>query len=42
MESDYIDSDLKSVSSIDKELEQIVQKQGARVKVVGCGGGGGN
>src|SRR3989338_2256547 len=42
MESDYIDSDLKSVSSIDKELEQIVQRQGARVKVIGCGGGGGN
>ncbi len=42
MVTDYVDSDLKSVSSIDKELEQLVQKQGARVKVVGCGGGGGN
>lgn len=36
------DSDLKSVSTIDKELEVIVQRQGTRVKVVGCGGGGGN
>lgn len=36
------DSELKSVSSIDKELEQLVKKQGARVKVIGCGGGGGN
>ena len=42
MVTDYVDSDLKSVSSIDKELEQLVQKQGAREKVVGCGGGGGN
>ena len=36
------DSDLKSVSTIDKELEVIVQRQGTRVKVIGCGGGGGN
>ncbi|MEK6846698.1 MAG: cell division protein FtsZ [Nanoarchaeota archaeon] len=36
------DSDLKSVAVIDKELESIVQRQGARVKVIGCGGGGGN
>jgi cell division protein FtsZ len=42
MVNDFIDSDLKSVSTIDKELEQLVQKQGARVKVIGCGGGGGN
>ncbi|MBI3333877.1 cell division protein FtsZ [Candidatus Pacearchaeota archaeon] len=27
---------------IDKELESLLQKQGARVKVIGCGGGGGN
>ncbi|MEK6894146.1 MAG: cell division protein FtsZ [Nanoarchaeota archaeon] len=39
---DNSDSDLKSVSSIDKELEQLVKRQGARVKVIGCGGGGGN
>ncbi len=37
-----MDSDLKSVSTIDKELEILVQRQGARVKVIGCGGGGGN
>ena len=39
---DNSDSELRSVSSIDKELEQLVKKQGARVKVIGCGGGGGN
>lgn len=29
-------------SDIDKELEELLKKQGARIKVVGCGGGGGN
>jgi len=29
-------------SDVDKELESIIQKHTARVKVVGCGGGGGN
>lgn len=29
-------------SEIDKELEAIVQKHTARIKVIGCGGGGGN
>src|SRR3989344_3774085 len=29
-------------NEIDKELETLLQKQGARIKVVGCGGGGGN
>ena len=29
-------------SSIDQELESLLQKQSARIKVVGCGGGGGN
>ncbi|MEK6889132.1 MAG: cell division protein FtsZ [Nanoarchaeota archaeon] len=29
-------------TDIDKELELLLQKQGARIKVVGCGGGGGN
>ena len=42
MDDDYSGLDLKSVSSIDKELEQLVKKQGSRVKVIGCGGGGGN
>ncbi len=32
----------EATSSIDKELEELLQKQGARIKVVGCGGGGGN
>jgi cell division protein FtsZ len=27
---------------IDHELESLLKKQGARVKVIGCGGGGGN
>lgn len=27
---------------IDKELEAIIQNQAARIKVIGCGGGGGN
>lgn len=31
-----------SANEIDKELEEILQKQAARIKVVGCGGGGGN
>lgn len=29
-------------SDIDLELEALLQKQSARIKVVGCGGGGGN
>jgi len=29
-------------SSIDQELESLLKKQSARIKVVGCGGGGGN
>src|SRR3989338_1563545 len=31
-----------STKSIDEELESLIQKHSARVKVVGCGGGGGN
>src|SRR3990167_7205534 len=42
MVSDFVDSDLKSVSAIDKELEILVKRQGSRIKVIGCGGGGGN
>ncbi len=30
------------VNDIDQELESLIQKQSARIKVVGCGGGGGN
>ncbi len=29
-------------TDVDKELESIIQKHAARIKVVGCGGGGGN
>ncbi len=29
-------------NEVDKELEEILKKYGARIKVVGCGGGGGN
>ena len=32
----------KESSDIDNELESLLQKQSARVKVIGCGGGGGN
>lgn len=32
----------RTVTDIDQELEQLLQKQGARIKVIGCGGGGGN
>lgn len=31
-----------SGSSMDQELESLLQHQSARVKVIGCGGGGGN
>lgn len=31
-----------SAHPIDKELEEIIQNQVSRIKVVGCGGGGGN
>jgi len=31
-----------TINEVDKELELLLQKQGARIKVVGCGGGGGN
>lgn len=39
---DIIDQKGAENAEIDKELESLLQKQGARVKVVGCGGGGGN
>src|SRR3989338_3154991 len=37
----YVEKESDS-KSIDEELESILQKQSTRVKVVGCGGGGGN
>lgn len=33
--------DIKT-QEIDEELESLIQRQAARIKVVGCGGGGGN
>jgi cell division protein FtsZ len=33
---------LKDLSSIDQELETLLRNQSTRIKVVGCGGGGGN
>ena len=38
----FFEKEHMSGSDIDKELEALLQKQGARIKVVGCGGGGGN
>lgn len=32
----------KKVTAIDEELEQLVAKQKAKIKVIGCGGGGNN
>src|SRR3989338_8726300 len=32
----------RNVNEIDKELEEIIQRQATRIKVIGCGGGGGN
>ncbi len=42
MASIMIEKEVDSANSVDKELEELLQKQGARIKVVGCGGGGGN
>jgi cell division protein FtsZ len=36
---DYISSD---VHNIDKELEELLKKQSAKIKIMGIGGGGGN
>lgn len=38
----YLENEAPVTNSIDKELESLLQKHAARVKVVGCGGGGGN
>lgn len=37
-----IEKEVADYSEIDKELEEIIQNQATRIKVVGCGGGGGN
>ena len=38
----YVEKEASKNHSIDEELESLLQKQSTRVKVVGCGGGGGN
>ena len=38
----FFEKERVASSDIDKELEALIQKHGARIKVVGCGGGGGN
>src|SRR3989338_6971073 len=38
----YVEKEASKNRSIDEELESLLQKQATRVKVVGCGGGGGN
>jgi cell division protein FtsZ len=37
-----VEKGAKMTHEIDKELEEIIQRQATRIKVVGCGGGGGN
>lgn len=38
----YLEKEQKKHHSIDEELESIIQEHSARIKVIGCGGGGGN
>jgi cell division protein FtsZ len=38
----YVEKEAPQSQSIDEELETLLQKQSTRVKVIGCGGGGGN
>jgi len=38
----YVEKETPQSSAIDEELESLLQKQSAKVKVIGCGGGGGN
>lgn len=38
----YLEKEASQNQSIDEELESLLQKQAARVRVIGCGGGGGN
>src|SRR3989338_2073860 len=37
-----VDKSAHNTDDVDQELETLIQKQSARIKVVGCGGGGGN
>ena len=38
----YYEKEASKSQSIDEELESLLQQQSAKVKVIGCGGGGGN
>ncbi len=38
----YLEKEGLKTQSIDEELESLIHKQSARIKVIGCGGGGGN
>ncbi|MEK6820120.1 MAG: cell division protein FtsZ [Nanoarchaeota archaeon] len=38
----FSDAELREVIDIDRELEELLKKQSAKIKVVGVGGGGGN
>ena len=42
MEDVYGDNFSSQVKDIDRELEEILKKQSAKIKVIGIGGGGGN
>ena len=42
MEEVYGDNFSSQVKEIDRELEEILKKQSAKIKVIGIGGGGGN
>jgi len=37
-----IEKEIHGENELDHELEQLLQKQTTRIKVIGCGGGGGN
>jgi cell division protein FtsZ len=38
----FVKKEAPKANSIDEELASLLQKHSARVKVIGCGGGGGN
>src|SRR3989338_2584487 len=42
MNDDYQSSSLPDVKDVDRELEELLKKQSAKIKVIGVGGGGNN
>ncbi len=40
--SEFSDTEMKEADDIDRELEELLKKQSAKVRVIGVGGGGGN